>query len=271
MTSIVATADAFRYHADIGFENSKAYKFINKAFGIELKSNTDEYKCADYELTLDYNVAYVYFKEPNMPFIREIMHKIANALSEYKDCWSLFDNKCDCEIDINAESYEPEDDDDNESLRGADITEEEANEILEEYRMEEEEKLSKEALNTKKMVYTPKEYNGYTRETAQYFNTVGELLNRFNDASDVNEKTKKTIEIYQYIIANSHILYVDLNENKNNYVNKFVQVQIDTSRNLIADVQRCKKIESDLAADAIHILTRANDHLQGLYDKNNTV
>ena len=56
-----------------------------------------------------------------------------------------------------------------------------------------------------------------------------------------------------------------------NYINKFVQVQIDTSKNLIADVQRCKKIESDLAADAIRILTLAHDQLQGLYDKNNTV
>ncbi len=271
MTSIIDTAPAFRYRTDIGFENSKAYKYISKALNIKLKSNTDEYKCADYELSLDFNMAFVYFKEPNMTYIREIMHKIADALSEDKDCWSLYDDKCDCEIDINAESYDHEDDDDNESLRGADITEEEANEILEEYKMEEEEKQSKEALNAKKMVYTPKEYNGYTRETAQYFNAVGELLNRFNDARGVNEKTKKTIEIYQYIIANTHIIYVDLNENKNNYVNKFVQVQIETSRNLIADVQRSKIIDSDLAADAIHILTWAHDHLQGLYDKNNTV
>jgi hypothetical protein len=271
MTSIIDNAPAFRYRTDFGFENSKAYKYISKALNIKLKSNTDEYKCADYELSLDFNMAFVYFKEPNMTYIREIMHKIADALSEDKDCWSLYDDKCDCEIDINAESYEPEDDDDNESLRGADITEEEANEILEEYKMEEEEKLSKEALNTKKMVYTPKEYNGYTRETAQYFNNVGELLNRFYDARDVNEKTKKTIEIYQYIIANTDIIYVDLNENKNNYVNKFVQVQIETSKNLIADVQRSKIIDSDLAADAIHILRWAHDHLQGLYDKNNTV
>jgi hypothetical protein len=271
MTSIIDNAPTFRYRTDIGFENSKAYKYISKALNIKLKSNTDEYKCTDYEFSFDIDMAFVCFREPNMPFIRGIMHKIADALGQDKDCWSLYDDKCDCEIDINAEIYEPEDDDDNESLRGADTTEEEANEILEEYKMEEEEKLSKEALNVKKMVYKPKEYNGYTRETAQYFNTVGELLNRFNDASGVNEKTKKTIEIYQYIISNTHIIYVDLNENKNNYVNKFVQVQIETSRNLIADVQRCKKIESDLAADAIHILTWAHDHLQGLYDKNNTV
>jgi hypothetical protein len=110
MTSFVSTADAFRYHADIGFENSKAFKFINKAFGIELKSNTDEYKCADYELTLDYNVAYVYFKKLNKPFIRGIMHKIADALREDKDCWSLYEEKYECEIDIHAETYEIEED-----------------------------------------------------------------------------------------------------------------------------------------------------------------
>lgn len=271
MTSFVATTDAFRYHADIGFENSNAYKSINKAFGIKLKSNTDDYKCADYELTLDYNVAYVHFKEPNMPFIREIMHKIADAFCEDNDNWSLFDNKCGCEIDTNAESYEPEDDDDNESLRGADITEEEANEILEEYRMEEEEKLSKEALNTKKVVYVPKEYNGYTRGTAKYLNTVGEFMNRFENSGGENEKTKIIIEMYQYIVANSRILYVDLPENKAESINLMMRTQIESSRNFIKEIENSKKIEFDLAWDAIHNLTMANYYLEGLYDINNTV
>jgi hypothetical protein len=49
--------------------------------------------------------------------------------------------------------------------------------------------------------------------------------------------------MFQYVIANSHNLYVDLSQ---------------------------KTVDSDLAA-AIHILTLAHDHLQGLYDKNNTV
>jgi hypothetical protein len=271
MTSIIDNVSAFRYRTDIGFEKSKAYKYISKALNIKLKSNTHEYKCADYELSLDFNMAFVYFKEPNMTYIREIMHKIADALSEDKDCWSLYDDKCDCEIDINAESYEPEDHDDNESLRGADITEEEANEILEEYKMEEEEKLSKEALNAKKMVYTPKEYNGYSREAAQYYNTVGGLINRFNDDIGINDKAKIIIDMYQYIIANTHIVYNDLPQNKANNVNKTVQMQIEVSKRLKLEVISNSKIDSDLAADAIHILTWAHDHLQGLYDKNNTV
>ena len=158
-----------------------------------MKSNTDEYKCADYELSLDNNMAFVHFKEINIPFIRGIMYKIADALCQDKDCWCLYDEYCGCEIDINAESYEPDHDDDNESLCGTDSTaditdEEDANEIFEEYRMEEEEKISEDALNAKKVVHLPKEYNGHTRETYQYLHSISEFIKSFNNAGGVNKK-----------------------------------------------------------------------------------
>ena len=99
----------YHYLATIGFECGNAYKLINRAMNINLKTNYDEYECEDYQISLDSDMAFVYFKEPNKALIRRTMDTIAYALGEDQYCWDLRNQKTDREVpEIKIEGEEEE-------------------------------------------------------------------------------------------------------------------------------------------------------------------
>ncbi len=76
----------YRYTSNIGLPGITANLLINKEFGLNLKHEYDSYKCKDYEIILDGDMAYIYFKEFHISFIKETMNKISYALG-YNDKW----------------------------------------------------------------------------------------------------------------------------------------------------------------------------------------
>lgn len=81
--------ETFNYTASIGFENESAYKFINKALKIKLESNIGEHVADNYKISMDYNMAFVRFRELDVKLIKATMKKIANVLKVDEYSWSL--------------------------------------------------------------------------------------------------------------------------------------------------------------------------------------
>ena len=99
----------YHYLATIGFECGNAYKLINRAMNINLKTNYSDYECEDYQISLDNDIAFVYFKEPNKALIRRTMDTIAYALGEDEYYWDLRNQKTDREVpEIKIEGEEEE-------------------------------------------------------------------------------------------------------------------------------------------------------------------
>lgn len=129
----------FIYSASAVSNVKNAYQFINKTLNINLKGNTDSYFGPEYRIVMDFDVVFVYFNELNKPFIREITEQLNEVLcSRRHDLnWAFNDDKNYCEFDPYNDN-EDDDDTDNESMRGADITEEEAEEWFKELEEEQQ-------------------------------------------------------------------------------------------------------------------------------------
>ncbi len=89
-----------KYTSYIGFDNNNsAYKFINNALNTDLGNNYDDYKCDNYEISMDGNMVFVKFNELNKKQIIETMNKILTALKMDENCFSVMDSN-DEEIDV---------------------------------------------------------------------------------------------------------------------------------------------------------------------------
>ncbi len=67
----------WKYCSDQMLAGDNAYKMINRAFKINLKDNFDSYTCKDYEISMDGDIAFVYFN--NREQIVDVIDTLTNA------------------------------------------------------------------------------------------------------------------------------------------------------------------------------------------------
>lgn len=205
----------YHYLATVGFECSNAYKLINRAMNINLKTNYDEYECEDYQMSLDNDIALVYFKEPNKALIRKTMDTIAYALGEDEYCWDLRNQKKDVEVpEIKVEEEEDSecsvisDDDCSSCCECCDISEDEALEILAEYAEEERIEAEKEQKHNDlyKEKYDKMIAAGWFTYHAEFLATCHKFLAIIEDSPRAKMKIIMVQSLYVYIEQNVKIM-----------------------------------------------------------------
>lgn len=207
---------SYNYIATVGFECSNAYKLINRAMNIDLKTNYDEYECEVYQISLDNDMVFVYFKEPNKALIRRTMDTIAYALGEDEYCWDLRNQKKDCdvpEIKVEGEDEDGEisdipDDDCSSCCECCDISEEEALEILAEYAEEERIEAEKEKKHNDlyKEKYDKMIAAGWFTYHAEFLATCHKFLAIIEDSPRAKMKIIMVQSLYVYIEQNVKIM-----------------------------------------------------------------
>ena len=213
---------SYNYIATVGFECSNAYNLINRAMNIDLKTNYDEYECEDYQISLDNDMVFVYFKEPNKALIRRTMDTIAYALGEDEYCWDLRNQKKDCdvpEIKVEGEDEDELDGDDDSSVIShddcsscccecCDISEDEALEILSEYAQEErlEAEKQKKYDDLYKVKYDKMIADGWFVHQAEFLATIHKFLAIIEDTPRANMKIIHVQSTYSYIEQNVKIM-----------------------------------------------------------------
>jgi len=114
----------FKYSTDIGFDDSKAWKRIEKALNISFgprtrplthdkSDNYVNYSGDKFEINLDGDMAFIRFAELDIPFIRTILNKITSALEiNYYEFYEInINQETDETIQIKANENENEDKD----------------------------------------------------------------------------------------------------------------------------------------------------------------
>jgi len=206
---------SYNYIATVGFECSNAYKLINRAMNIDLKTNYDEYECEDYQISLDNDMVFVYFKEPNKALIRRTMDTIAYALGEDEYCWDLRNQKKDCDVpEIKVEGEEDSEcsvishDDCSSCCECCDISEEEALEILAEYAEEERIEAEKEKKHNDlyKEKYDKMIAAGWFTYHAEFLATCHKFLAIIEDSPRAKMKIIMVQSLYVYIEQNVKIM-----------------------------------------------------------------
>ena len=229
----------YNYLATIGFECGNAYKLINRAMNINLKTNYDEYECEDYQISLDSDMAFVYFKEPNKALIRRTMDTIAYALGEDEYCWDLRNQKTDREVpEIKIEGEEDDEldgemsviprDDCSSCCSANDCTEEEALEILAEYAEEEriEAEKQKKYDDLYKEKYNKMIANGWFAEQAEFLATIHKFLAIIEDTPRAHMKIIHVRSMYVYIERNVKVMAHFRSEARKQSINKMLNVMI---------------------------------------------
>jgi hypothetical protein len=93
----------YRYTTNIGLPGITANVLLNKEFGLNLKPEYDSYKCDEYEIILDGDMAFIHFRELCIPFIRRTMDRMSNALGYDKYYWDVRDELEDKDIEEEEE------------------------------------------------------------------------------------------------------------------------------------------------------------------------
>lgn len=90
----------YRYNITFGFEMEKAYRMFNKAFGCNMKNNSDDYIGDGFKLVLDGDIVFVYFTSiENREFVKSIIDKVADALCA-DPYYELYDEKVDTDVNL---------------------------------------------------------------------------------------------------------------------------------------------------------------------------
>ena len=90
----------YRYNITFGFEMERAYRLFNKAFGCNLKDNSDDYIGDGFKLVLDGDIVFVYFESiENREFVISIIDKVADALCA-DPYYELYDEKEDTDVNL---------------------------------------------------------------------------------------------------------------------------------------------------------------------------
>ncbi len=226
----------YNYIATVGFECGNAYKLINRAMNINLKTNYDEYECEDYQISLDSDMAFVYFKEPNKALIRRTMDTIAYALGEDEYHWDLRNQKNDREVpEIKIEGEEDDEldgemsviprDDCSSCCSANDCTEEEALEILAEYA--EEERIEAEKQKKYDDLYKEK-YNkmiadGWFADQAEFLATIHKFLAIIEDTPRAHMKIIHVRSMYVYIERNVNVMALFRSEAKKQSIERMLK------------------------------------------------
>ena len=190
---------------------------------INLKTNYDEYECEDYQISLDSDMAFVYFKEPNKALIRRTMDTIAYALGEDEYHWDLRNQKNDRNVPEGEEDDELDGeisviprDDCSSCCSANDCTEEEALEILAEYA--EEERIEAEKQKKYDDLYKEKYDNmiagGWFADQAEFLATVHKFLAIIEDTPRAHMKIIYVRSMYVYIEQNVKVMALFRSEAK---------------------------------------------------------
>jgi len=221
----------YHYLATIGFECGNAYKLINRAMNINLKTNYDEYECEDYQISLDSDMAFVYFKEPNKALIRRTMDTIAYALGEDQYCWDLRNQKTDREVPEGEEDDELDGemsviprDDCSSCCSANDCTEEEALEILAEYAEEERNEAEKQKKydDLYKVKYNKMIADGWFADQAEFLATIHKFLAIIEDTPRAHMKIIHVRSMYVYIERNVKVMIVYIFEERKKSINRML-------------------------------------------------
>ena len=90
----------YRYNITFGFEMEKAYRLLNKAFGCNMKNNSDKYIGDGFKLSMDGDMVFVYFESiENREFVMTIIDMVADALCADR-YYDLYDDEDDCEVNL---------------------------------------------------------------------------------------------------------------------------------------------------------------------------
>jgi hypothetical protein len=203
----------YRYIATIELDGRKSYKLISKALNIQLKSNTDGYQCEDFILSLDHDMAFVYWKEPNKALIRITMNTIAQALGDDEYYWDLRDDDEDVDVpeikvEEDGEMSGIPDDDCSSCCECCDISEDEALEILAEYAEEERIEAEKEQKHNDlyKEKYDKMIAAGWFTYHAEFLATCHKFLAIIEDSPRAKMKIIMVQSLYVYIEQNVKIM-----------------------------------------------------------------
>jgi hypothetical protein len=97
----------YRYNITFGFEMERAYRLFNKAFGCNLKDNSDDYIGDGFKLGLDGDIVFVYFKSiENREFVISIIDKVADTLCADR-YYELYDEKMHTDVNLYDEESLP--------------------------------------------------------------------------------------------------------------------------------------------------------------------
>ena len=221
----------YHYLATIGFECGNAYKLINRAMNINLKTNYSDYECEDYQISLDNDIAFVYFKEPNKALIRRTMDTIAYALGEDQYCWDLRNQKTDREVPEGEEDDELDGemsviprDDCSSCCSANDCTEEEALEILAEYAEEERNEAEKQKKydDLYKVKYNKMIADGWFADQAEFLATIHKFLAIIEDTPRAHMKIIHVRSMYVYIERNVKVMIVYIFEERKKSINRML-------------------------------------------------
>jgi hypothetical protein len=222
-----------KYTSYIGFDNNNsAYKFINNALNTDLGNNYDDYKCDNYEISMDGNMVFVKFNELNKKQIIETMNKILRALKMDENCFSVMDSN-DEEIDI----FENE---------------------------EEKKEETKEENNN-----CPLTRLGFTKYQVKIIKMMKDYISQMNAEKEKVNRVKVAISMFQYIMANIELMYTDLLPSNKDNVNSMIKGLIDKAVEVKQQVFASQNLPSDISSQAILVLDTAHKNMIYIYNDNN--
>jgi hypothetical protein len=247
-------AERFCYNASHYFHISNVYNLINNALNIQLKNNCDEYECNDYLITLEINMIFIYFKVPDMRFIRDTMKKITDSMGQDESGWDYEEDNLD-EIVYNDEIIFDINDKIEES---------------EQWVYDMEEKRINEEKRKQNLIFPIKEYKDYTIEQAQFLNSIAVLVNKFNLEETLTNRVKLLIKHYQHLIANIEKFYTSISDKNITSINKLINMYILKAGQHKNEISQLISIPGDIFDDAIYIVTWAEEVFQKILNTHNT-
>ena len=247
-------AERFCYNASHYFNNSNVYNLINTALNIQLKNNCDEYECNDYLITLETNMIFLYFKVPDMRFIRDTMKKITDAMGQDESGWDYYEDNLDETVYLDGTAYDNE--------FGSDNDIDYAVEESEQWVYDREEERINEEKRKQNLICPIKEYKDYTIEQAQFLNSIAVIVNKFNFEETFTNRVKLLIKHYQHLIANIEKFYTSISDNNITSINKLINMYILKAAQHKNEISQLRNILSDVYDDAIYIVTWAEELLQ---------
>jgi hypothetical protein len=210
---------------------------------------------------LETNMIFMYFRVPDMRFIRETMKKITDAMGQDESGWD-YDDKLDETIYLDGTIYDNEIDFDN----NTDYKIEESEEWI--YQREEE-RINEEK-RKQNLIFPIKEYKDYTIEQAQFLNSIAVLVNKFNLEETLTNRVKLLIQHYQHLIANIEKFYTSISDKNITSINKLINMYILKSGEHKNEISQLINIPGDIRDDALYIVTWAEEVLQKILDNHNT-
>jgi hypothetical protein len=247
-------AERFCYNASHYFHNSNVYSLINTALNIQLKNNCDEHECNDYLITLETNMIFLYFKVPDMRFIRDTMKKITDAMGQDESGWDYDEDNLYETVYLDETLYDND--------FGSDNDIDYAVEESEQWVYDREEERINEEKRKQNLICPIKEYKDYTIEQAQFLNSIAVIVNKFNFEETFTNRVKILIKHYQHLIANIEKFYKSISDKNIASINKLINTYILKAGQHKNEISQLIIIPGDIRYDALYIVTWAEELFQ---------